>query len=82
MKNMNWAFASLFLLISTFAAWAQTAKSSVAPRMVNQEVGDWVTQSEKRLVAMAEDMPEDTRRAMAGIETQRAMRANLFFIAG
>lgn len=39
-------------------AWAQTAKP-MAQRSATQEVNEWVTYSEKELVGMAEDMPED-----------------------
>lgn len=59
MKNMNWAFALLLVLISASVVWAQTAKPAVPPRTVSQEINDWITSSEKDLVGIAEDMPED-----------------------
>lgn len=59
MKNMNWIFASLLLLLSVPLTLAQTNKPPAAPRTISQEVNDWVTASEKQLVAIAEDMPED-----------------------
>ena len=40
-------------------ARAQTVKPSTPLRTVNQEITDWVTSSEKELVGIAEDMPED-----------------------
>lgn len=58
MKKTTWIFVSLLLLISSNIAWAQPAKSSVQ-RPASQEVNEWVANSEKQLVAMAEDMPED-----------------------
>jgi len=58
MKSMNWIFASLLLLISVPIAWAQTTKPA-APRTVSQELNDWINSSEKELVGIAEDMPED-----------------------
>lgn len=58
MKKTNWIFVAVLLLISANLAWAQTAKS-MAQRSASQEVNEWVTNSEKQLVAMAEDMPED-----------------------
>jgi len=59
MKNMNWAFVSLLMLISASVVWAQTAKPAAPPRTVSQEINDWITSSEKQLVGIAEDMPED-----------------------
>jgi uncharacterized damage-inducible protein DinB len=58
MRNKNWIFVSLLLLIVSNVAWAQTAKP-LAQRSASQEIGNWVTYSEKELLAMAEDMPED-----------------------
>ena len=40
-------------------AKAQTVKPSIPQRPVNQEITDWVTSSEKELVGITEDMPED-----------------------
>jgi hypothetical protein len=58
MKTMNWAFVLLLLLIGVPLAWAQAAKPT-APRSVSQELDSWITSSEKELVGIAEDMPED-----------------------
>lgn len=58
MKKQAWIFVGALLMISTNLAWAQTARS-MAQRSASQEVNEWVTNSEKQLVAMAEDMPED-----------------------
>ncbi|MDQ3009983.1 MAG: DinB family protein [Acidobacteriota bacterium] len=59
MKNMNWAFPLLLLLFSASVTWAQTAKPATATRAVSQELNDWIASSEKDLVGIAEDMPED-----------------------
>src|SRR5262245_34892854 len=58
MNKKHWVIAVLLLLINAYIAWAQTAKPA-AQRPFSQEVNDWVTQSEKQLVAITEDMPED-----------------------
>lgn len=58
MKTKTWIFVALLLLIGGKTTWAQTAKPT-AQRSASQEVNEWVTYSEKELVGMAEDMPED-----------------------
>jgi uncharacterized damage-inducible protein DinB len=58
MKRKNWIIALLLSSVCSNLAWAQTAKPT-AQRSVSQEINEWVTYSEKELVAMAEDMPED-----------------------
>lgn len=58
MKNKTWIFVGLLLLFTGKSVWAQTAKR-VEQRPANLEVSNWVTYSEKELVGIAEDMPED-----------------------
>jgi len=58
MNRKNWVFVSLLLLVTGNLALAQTAKPTV-PRSASQEINEWVTYSEKELLGMAEDMPED-----------------------
>lgn len=58
MKKTNLILVFLLLLMISNLAWAQTVKPT-SPRSATQEVNEWVTYSEKELVGMAEDMPED-----------------------
>ncbi|MEP7273945.1 MAG: DinB family protein [Acidobacteriota bacterium] len=58
MKASLWRFVSLLLLICGSVSGAQTAKPT-AQRSASQEINEWVSASERELVAMAEDMPED-----------------------
>jgi uncharacterized damage-inducible protein DinB len=58
MKKVTWIFATLQLLMNGYIAWAQTDKPA-AQRSISQVVDEWVLHSEKQLVAIAEDMPED-----------------------
>ena len=57
MKNMSQTFAALFLLVCGFTTWAQAPAAK--PRPISQEINEWITSSEKELVGIAEDMPED-----------------------
>lgn len=58
MKTKTWFFVLLLLLTVSNVTQAQTAKP-MAQRSATQEVNEWVTYSEKELVGIAEDMPED-----------------------
>ncbi|NOT62295.1 MAG: DinB family protein [Acidobacteria bacterium] len=57
MKIFIGGWVTVFLLVSL--ASAQTAQQAVAPHTVSQEINGWVSDSEKELVGIAEDMPED-----------------------
>lgn len=59
MKIINWAFAALFLSAGSLCVGAQTANQAVAPRTVSEQINEWINDSEKELVGLAEDMPED-----------------------
>lgn len=58
MNKKNWMLAALFFLIGSNLALAQTPKPATH-RPVSQEVSEWINYSEKELLGMAEDMPED-----------------------
>lgn len=58
MKKGNLIFVGLLFLFSSNVAWAQASKPATH-RPVGQEVGEWINYSEKELLGMAEDMPED-----------------------
>lgn len=58
MKTKAWIFVAVLLLITGKAVWAQTAKR-VEQRSASLEISNWITYSEKELLGIAEDMPED-----------------------
>ena len=91
MKKMNWTFASL-LLLACSVALAQTEKPA-APRTAGQVVDDWIANTETKLVAVAEAMPEDkykfapTNGEFRGVRTfakqvKHVAAANYLFAAG
>ena len=58
MKKMNWIFVSLLLLAGSGIASAQAEKPA-AQRAPSHVADEWVTHSEKQLLAAAEAMPAD-----------------------
>lgn len=58
MKKMNRIFASLLLLASSSIALAQADKPAER-RTASHVVDEWITHSEKQLVAVADAMPAD-----------------------
>jgi len=74
MKTVTWIFAPLLSLLSVPIAWAQPHKPAAPPRTIAQEVNDWVAGSEKQLVAIAEDMPEDKYNFVPAVGEFRGVR--------
>ncbi|MCI0388017.1 MAG: DinB family protein [Acidobacteria bacterium] len=58
MKKMYWIFASLLLLAGNGITMAQADKPA-AQRTASQVADEWITHSERQLVAVADAMPAD-----------------------
>lgn len=57
MKRM--VLLMIVLLAGSLSAWAQTPKPTETPRTAGQELEGWIAASEKMILGLAEDMPED-----------------------
>jgi uncharacterized damage-inducible protein DinB len=58
MNKRNWIFASLLLLASSGISFAQADKPA-EQRTASQVADEWITHSERQLVAVADAMPAD-----------------------